>query len=85
MDDTTQDKETATLQPDIHHVYLDLEQGTWGARESLVVLSLTTAELEAFTAKSDNERITEWKGSNRYFGGVGIRKHLSMQDKPQQA
>lgn len=71
--------------PDLHHVYLDLEQGTWGDRSSIVILTLTDSELEDFAQLADSGRRKVWEGANRYFGetyGAGIRRHLSIADKP---
>lgn len=72
---------------DMHHVYLDLETGTWGDRSDLVIITLTDAELDRFAEQSDADRCEAWKGATRYFGqtwGGRIRRHLSKRDQPKQ-
>lgn len=69
---------------DIYHVYIDLEQGTWGDRKSLAILSLTETRVNDLRAMTPAE--IKALDLNRYFGNVAdataVRRHLGDIDLP---
>ena len=70
--------EPLPVDPNIYHVYLDMETGEIGDRKSLVIMALNRSEVQKMKNLSHNQRIAFSRG-RRYFGDVA---EASISDVP---